>query len=259
MSTKNNRSVSKKIASTAGALIAISPLATANADIVYVDDSPVAGNVFAGDGTAVVWDVDGVGGADFELRIRSSSANFSTMTGSFYSASHYFYGAVHLASRTQGGAQLNGRGLISTTSYFFVSPLASNANIGPTLGDYRWGQGNVLSRSALRFTSSSFQSNYSSFSTANGLLGDAFVLFSFDNNYLGFRFDRDGSIYYGWAEVNITEIELTITRWAYENEAGVAIRAGAIPEPGSLALLAGGAAGLMTLRRRKQKSISKAV
>lgn len=43
----------------------------------------------------------------------------------------------------------------------------------------------------------------------------------------------------------------TIVDWAYESTPEVAITAGAVPEPSSLACLAMGALGLATLRRRK--------
>jgi hypothetical protein len=44
--------------------------------------------------------------------------------------------------------------------------------------------------------------------------------------------------------------KVTVVDWAYD-DSGAAIRAGQIPEPGSLALLAAGAAGIGAFRRRK--------
>ncbi|MAC75053.1 MAG: hypothetical protein CMJ22_05655 [Phycisphaerae bacterium] len=59
---------------------------------------------------------------------------------------------------------------------------------------------------------------------------------------------------YGWVGVdwNVSTFELTISGFAYETNAGVAIEAGAIPAPGALGLfgLAAGAAGI-----RRKRSI----
>lgn len=57
--------VSQKVAATAGALAAIST-GTANADIVYVDNAPLSGSPSDGQGVSFEWDVDGVGGAEFQ-------------------------------------------------------------------------------------------------------------------------------------------------------------------------------------------------
>lgn len=66
--------------------------------------------------------------------------------------------------------------------------------------------------------------------------------------YLGVRFPLDGVTHYGWIGVVRTLNKLDAIAWGYETEAGVPIEAGA-PEPGTLALLAFGAAALMRRRR----------
>ena len=73
-----------------------------------------------------------------------------------------------------------------------------------------------------------------------------------NTEYLGLRFQFEGSpqIYYGWAGVDITNAATrtgTVTSYAYD-DTGAAVRAGVVPEPAGLALLAVGAAAL--LRRR---------
>ncbi|BBO86543.1 hypothetical protein DSCO28_71090 [Desulfosarcina ovata subsp. sediminis] len=76
------------------------------------------------------------------------------------------------------------------------------------------------------------------------------------SGYIGVEFGVNNK-YYGWIEVSINAAgdTLTLHSWAYEDEAGKAIAAGdtgsPVPIPGSLALLASGAAGLAALRRRK--------
>ncbi|TWT42679.1 PEP-CTERM sorting domain-containing protein [Botrimarina hoheduenensis] len=73
----------------------------------------------------------------------------------------------------------------------------------------------------------------------------------------GFRFQKEGATHYGWIRVRIEANEkglpavVEALEWAYEDEAGKAIRAGLVPEPAGLALLAAGAAGVAALRRRQ--------
>jgi hypothetical protein len=70
---------------------------------------------------------------------------------------------------------------------------------------------------------------------------------------LGFRFFNEGGLtnHYAWARIhnNAAAGGGVLVDYAWENAAGVGILAGAIPAPGSLALLALGAAGLAGRRR----------
>lgn len=72
--------------------------------------------------------------------------------------------------------------------------------------------------------------------------------------YIGFRFQNEANgnqIHYGWAQIiNDGLSTRKLVAYAYDNVAGTAINAGAIPTPGSLALLALGAAGLVGRRRK---------
>lgn len=80
-------------------------------------------------------------------------------------------------------------------------------------------------------------------------------LLNSDQNLIGFRFQDETAqcVKYGWFRVSLSGTlaaqPRTLVEYAYENECGVGIAAG-VPEPGSLALLAMGAAGML-IRRRK--------
>lgn len=72
--------------------------------------------------------------------------------------------------------------------------------------------------------------------------------------YIGLGFPIGGVNHYGWVRVDVDNAagNFVIKDWAYEDQAGVGITAGAVPEPGALSMLAAGATGLLAMRRRKQ-------
>ena len=72
-----------------------------------------------------------------------------------------------------------------------------------------------------------------------------------ESHYMGFSFEleSDGSKVYGWAEIQrIDKQNGRLLGWAYD-DSGAEIM---IPEPGALALLALGAAGVVSWRRHKK-------
>lgn len=77
------------------------------------------------------------------------------------------------------------------------------------------------------------------------------------SNYFGFRFlnEDNGQVHYGWGRMDVgaTATTRAVAELYFEDQAGVGIPVGAtgIPEPTG-SLLAAGAAGLLTLRRRRR-------
>lgn len=86
--------------------------------------------------------------------------------------------------------------------------------------------------------------------------GATALLVNSSNNIVGFRFwnEAGSSIHFGWVRfstgTSLGAQPRSIVEYAYESTANTGIAAGAIPTPGSLALLAVGALGLAGRRRR---------
>jgi hypothetical protein len=71
--------------------------------------------------------------------------------------------------------------------------------------------------------------------------------------YLGVSFNPGDGTHYGWIGVVRSGQEVDAFAWGYETVPGEPIEAGAIPEPGSLAILALGAAAMVCRHRRGSK------
>ena len=240
----------KKAAAAAGSLAALSMASQdATAEIVHVDDSPLTVSLGGTLNAGVDWDVDGAFGREFVLAIGS-------------------FGSIYLDSNSlitgSNGGPLNGQGFVNTSTTQetdLVNNLPQGFVVGPTLASgYQFAFGEQTYRTILTSNGSSFGGD-----TENFVNGD---------NFVGFRFDADGTTLYGWAKIEVgldpgagpgpgpadsVPGEVTIAEWAYETTGG-AIAVGdtgldtaAVPEPHSLALMAMGAAGVAAWRSRRKK------
>ena len=74
-----------------------------------------------------------------------------------------------------------------------------------------------------------------------------------DRAYIGVRFDPGDGVHYGWINLErqggYTGYDVRVHAWGWETTPGQPIPAGAVPEPGSLALLALGFAAVAGRRR----------
>ena len=86
--------------------------------------------------------------------------------------------------------------------------------------------------------------------------GGFFPSYLFEQKYLGFRFEREGALHYGWMALSGFAFygeEIYVYSWAYESAPDTALIVGQIPEPTVPALL--GFALWMGMRRgRANKS-----
>ncbi|MEO0529615.1 MAG: PEP-CTERM sorting domain-containing protein [Planctomycetota bacterium] len=75
-----------------------------------------------------------------------------------------------------------------------------------------------------------------------------------DGAFIGLEFPINATSHFGWVRVSIDNAAGTfvINDWAYNATPGEGLLAGQIPEPGTLGLLAAGAAGVAAMRKRRR-------
>ena len=91
----------------------------------------------------------------------------------------------------------------------------------------------------------------SGFSPTLGSYGQVFGNSGFAG--LSFRLPGESGVHYGWAELHDPPGDLTLVEIGYETLQNTGIVTPSLaPEPGTLALLAAGAAGVLAMRRRQR-------
>ena len=231
--SNNNKTLSyvSKLSLMAGSVSALALVPSqADAAVLY-NDTNLSVSLSDSVGTTVDWDVDGDGSAEFVIH-----RSFSDWLG----------------STGIGIKQYNGQQQVPS----FISPswgTVDKLSIGDTVGS-----GNVFASG----WSPVVLNNYRDIGTYfNGGSYSAEPFQGNQDEYMGFRFgDGAGGYNYGWANIFIDTVggSFTIKEWAYD-DSGAAITVGdkgvteKTPESSSsLALLALGAAGVYSWRKRRQ-------
>jgi hypothetical protein len=235
------------------ASLTVAPMA-ASAALVTVNPTPglLKISVTDPDNTAVAWDVDGTGAAEFALEVRKSAS----------SGPNFQFAGTFLFLNSQG---LNGRGIVGQLATDdAANVLPTSFDVGQTLASpYVFGLSNASDRRVIRKTT--FQSNYGAPFTSSTVAIDDIDL-SPGANFVGFRFDAGSGLQYGWAEILLDltagSESIEISRWTYDDAPGSGVHvadeaSAAIPLPASilpaLTLLGMGAAGMRSWRRRQAK------
>lgn len=199
--------------------------------------------------------------ADADIHHVDVNAPFNAAPGATVQKTYYFgaLSALFVIEQRQHNPGPNGhaefiiQGAVSakfagsigaTTNFRYPFRLASGANIA-----------------AQPFVSN-FQSNgFIYFATlASHAAGGNFL--AAGTGFIGFKFDAGAGTQYGWIRLNMNGSPtngFTLVDYAYA-DVGTSITAGqtAVPEPGSLALLAFGGVGLLAWRKQRAKAAAQA-
>jgi len=139
------------------------------------------------------------------------------------------------------GLNTYGNSVVGFNAPPFVKPPGSYASLLQA-GELIDGSLNYVSGSGVFLSGfDSFVGPYGQFYGNSGFAG------------LSFHLQGESGVHYGWAELHDPPGDLTVVRVGYETEQNTGIvTPSLVPEPGTLALLAAGAAGVLALRRRQR-------
>ena len=224
--------------------------ASAQAGLVKTD----VNIVLTGPSSSHSIDLDNYGGIDVTINLNTS--NFSTNNGPFtFTSGGYAYGGFMSNRGTMNSLWATALGIVGGGSAdalgASVNVGANNVGSGSQLLGYKFasfGQssfwyGTHTSASNVTRTFSTQFGPYSGSTLQGNFLGQS-------GKYLGVSFLIEGETHYGWVQIDVNDdaTQATINGYAYQDIAGTGAHT---PEPGSLALLALGAAGIAARRRRK--------
>lgn len=249
---KTKKQLEKKLAgysAAAGAAIAVGAVGgvtdRVEATIIHTDHTAAPIDVFLG--STYLLDFATLGAAtDLKFIIASFSGGSSNLSSPIYvftyqAKSAYVTGPNGASIATfAGSAKL----LPGASSFINAALFSFSANTSATLAfNYSY--------NSHYGTATAFTAIYAGSSDGGAFLDT--------RGFLGVQFQIGGNTHFGWVDLEVDAI-LGATRiygWAYESFADTQIKVGAtstaVPEPGTLATLALGAAGVLAWRRRGEK------
>ncbi len=212
-----------------GAIVSVAPPAD-------LTNTPGGGGAIPGfgtfTGTFAFWDVNNDGTTDFEFTNRYPN----TAAGG--------YGVVwQLGMNTTTAAAAATNGVVSYAGAFvrYASALTAGTNITAT---------SAFSTSMQLVLGSRY--SYGGLGVYN-YGGFASAVAPGTQRYAGFRFAAADGTHYGWVQLSVNAGIIDFTNAAYQTTPNTAIVAGAVPEPGSMAALAAGAAAVgVAIKRRRR-------
>ena len=214
--------------------VAIASGTSAYGSIVTVPVPADLTNSPGGANTTVNWNVDGVGGNDFTFNNRYPN----TTTGS---------GVVWQMNMNPATGTSATNGVVSYLGPFvrYAFALAANTSIG-TGSPFSTVTQLVLGSQYLSGGIPMYYGGFAAGPNGNGAVTPGTVAFA------GFRFSAPDGTHYGWIALSTSAGTIHFVNAAYETTPGMAIPAG-VPEPGTMAMLAMGAAGLLgaVIKRRR--------
>jgi hypothetical protein len=215
-------------------------LAIAGGTAAYANPVPsvIPADFVVAPGTAtagpVNWDVNNDGTADFTFSYRYP--NTATGSGVIWQANMNSIAATSNTVSYQGPFVRYAFALQPGAMISSASPFNTGAGAQTVLGS-QYRSGGVPS----------YYGGFAAGPNANGAVAPGTQAF------VGFRFNAADGTHYGWIRLSVGPGSIDFVSAAWDNTPNAAIAAGAVPEPGTMALLALGAVGVVgaAIKRRR--------
>lgn len=229
-----NRTTIKKATGLAGAVAIAGGSQAYGAIVAVTPPANLTNTAGSATTTTINWDVNGDGTADFQFSDRYpniAAGSYGVVWQENMNPATSALATTNGVVGYQGSFVRYASALTAGTSIATASAFSTSAQV--VLGSrYSYG-GNGIS-------------NYGGFAAA--VAPGTF-------RYAGFRFNATDGTHFGWIQLAVNAGTITFVNAAYQSTPATAIIAGAVPEPGSMAALALGAAavvGAVSKRRRSK-------